>query len=417
MLLVWHETGKALIGFYLKREMRRIWVTPFMALFWVLSLILPPTQIAQPQEAGVIRGKVLNGTTGGTGIADVELTLHQSGNGQEKQRGSTKTDKDGDFSFPGLSLEKEIPYYVRATYKGVEYYSPTVSFGDKKELLLDLSVYETTDKDTAISVKMHHVFMGLKGGVLLIQEIMVLENSGDRVYVGSREVEPGKREVLRISLPNKAMALEFLRGLMNCCIVKAEDGLIDTMDIKPGRKEIRFSYKVDYGSSRYELNKRIYAKTESIDFLIPDQGIKAKSDMLEFRGSMGNPGQRFLHLRGKDLAKGSRIVLELRGLPWGKGFFKLAIVGLVAVIMGAGLAFPFMSKWTRKGESGEPGIIKSETVTLVDQKEELLREIAHLDDLFESGEIDLGEYRSKRKKMMRKAKEIARELRKLASKD
>ncbi len=350
-------------------------------------------------------------------VADVELTLHQHGDGQEKQKGSTKTDKDGAFSFPGLSLEKEKSYYVRATYKGVEYYSRTVSFGDKKELLLDLSVYETTDKDTDISVKMHHVLMGLKEGILLIQEIMVLENSGNRVYVGSREVEPGKREVLRVSLPQKATALELLRGLMSCCIVQAEDGLIDTMDIKPGRKEIRFAYKVDYGSSRYELSKRLSAKTESIDFLIPDQGIKAKSDMLEFRGSMGNPGQRFLHLSGKDLAKGSRIVLELRGLPWGKGFFKLAIVGLVAVIMGVGLAYPFMRKWKRKEESGEPDIIGSERVTLAGQKEELLRDIAHLDDLFESGEIDPEEYRSKREQMMEKAREIARELSNLASKD
>jgi hypothetical protein len=139
--------------------------------------------------------------------------------------------------------------------------------------------------------------------------------------------------------------------------------------------------------------------------------------MLEFRGSVGNPGQRFLHLSGKDLAKGSRIVLELRGLPWGKGFFKLAIVGLVAVIMGGGLAYPFMRKWTRKEGSGEPDNIKSERVTRVDQKEELVREIAHLDDLLESGEIDPAEYRSKRKKMMEKATKVTRELRKLASKD
>jgi hypothetical protein len=56
-------------------------------------------------------------------------------------------------------------------------------------------------------------------------------------------------------------------------------------------------------------------------------------------------------------------------------------------------------------------------MTLVDQKEELVRDIAHLDDLFESGEIDPEEYRSKRKQMMGKAKEITRELRNLASKD
>ncbi|MFB0507716.1 MAG: carboxypeptidase-like regulatory domain-containing protein [Thermodesulfobacteriota bacterium] len=397
--------------------MIRISIPSFIGALWVLSLILPSMTTAQPQAAGMIRGKVLNGTTGGTEVADVEVTVHQYSGGQEQQRGSTKTKEDGTFSFSGLSLEKEKTYYLRALYQGVEYYSPTVAFEDKKELLLDLSVYEPTDKDTQIFVKMHHVFMEFKEGVLFIQEIMVLENHGDRVYVGSREVEPGKKEVLRISLPKKATAFEPLKGLMGCCIVQTEDGFIDTMDIKPGRKEIRFSYKVDYGSSRYKLSKRLYAKTESIDFLIPDKGIKAKSDMLEFRGSMGNPGQRFLHLKGKDLVKGSRIVLELKGLPWGKGLFKMAVVGLVVVIMGAGLSYPFMRKWLRKGESGGPGIMGPEQPTPVDRRQELVQEIAYLDDLFESGEIDPEEYRSKRKQMMEEVKEITREVRNLTSMD
>jgi hypothetical protein len=397
--------------------MRRVWIPSFVAILGVLLVIFPADSIGQPQGGGVIRGKVHNATIGGTGVAEAEVTLYQYENGQEKERGNTKTKNDGSFSFSELSPEKEKAYYLRAVYKGVEYYSPTVTFEGKKELLLDIPVYETTDKDATISVKMHHVFMGLEEGFLQIQEIMVLDNHGDRVYVGSREMEPGKREVLRISLPKKAVAFEALKGLMSCCIVQAEDGFIDTMDIKPGRKEIRFSYKVDYGASRYELSKKLYARTESIDILIPDKGIKATSDTLELKGTFGNPGQRFLHLSGKDLAKGSRIVLELRGLPWGKGMFKLGVIGLVVLIMGAGLSYPFVRKWKGKRESGEPDLIGSETVTVVDQREDLLRNIAHLDDLFESGEIEPDEYRSKRKGMMERATDLSGQLKGLAPKD
>jgi hypothetical protein len=165
------------------------------------------------------------------------------------------------------------------------------------------------------------------------------------------------------------------------------------------------------------LSKKLYARTESIDILIPDKGIKATSDTLELKGTFGNPGQRFLHLSGKDLAKGSRIVLELRGLPWGKGMFKLGVIGLVVLIMGAGLSYPFVRKWRGKRESGEPDLIGSETVTVVDQREDLLRNIAHLDDLFESGEIEPDEYRSKRKEMMERATDLSRQLRGLVPKD
>lgn len=397
--------------------MTRILIPFFIAFFWVLPLILPSTPTAQPQSSGMIKGKVLNGTTGGKAVPGVEVILYQYGDEQEKQRGSTKTDGAGVFSFSGLSLEEEKAYYVRAMYKGVEYYSPTLSFGDKGELLFDLSVYETTDEDMDISVKMHHVFMGLDGGILRVQEIMILENHGNRVYVGSKEVEPGKREVFRISLPEKATAFEPLKGLMGCCIIKTADGFIDTMDIKPGKKEMRFSYQVDYGSSRYKLIKGLYAKTESIDFLIPDTGIEAKSDTLEFRRTRGNSGQRFLHLSGRDLGRGSRIVLELSGLPWGKGLVKWATVGLVIAIVGGGLTYPFVKSRMRNGAMGKPSDMGSEGVHPVGRREELLREIARLDDLFEVGEIGSGEYRSQRKQIMEKAKEATRLLREMASKD
>lgn len=396
--------------------MKRIWISSFVTI-WFLSLILPVPRIAQPQEEGLIKGKVLNRTTGGKGVAGVEVTLHQIVNEQEDQKERTKTNKDGTVSFPGLSRGRGLAYYLSTRYEEVEYFSPTVSFGDKKELLLHLSVYETTDKDTTVFVKMHHVLIGLEEGELWVQEIIVLENAGDRVYVGSREVEPGKKEVLRISLPKNATALEFSKSLMACCTLKTEDGFIDTMDIKPGRKEISFAYKVDYGPSRYELSKMLYAKTESIDFFIPDKGITAKSDMLEFKGWVGNPDQRFLHLSGKDLTKGSKIVLELRGLPWGKGFFRFAMVGLVVVIMGAGLAYPFMRRRVRRAESRKPEIMKREKVSLLDQRKELIWEIAHLDKLFESDKIGPEEYRSKRKHMMERAKEITRQLRGLAKYD
>ncbi len=46
-----------------------------------------------------------------------------------------------------------------------------------------------------------------------------------------------------------------------------------------------------------------------------------------------------------------------------------------------------------------------------------MREIAHLDDLFESGEIDPEEYRSRRKQMMEEAKEITREVRNVTATD
>ncbi len=74
-----------------------------------------------------------------------------------------------------------------------------------------------------------------------------------------------------------------------------------------------------------------------------------------------------------------------------------------------------MRKWTRKGDIGELNLSGSERATPIHLTQEVLREIAHLDDLFEPGEIHPKEYRSKRKRMMEKTKEITMQLRGWAS--
>ena len=56
---------------------------------------------------------------------------------------------------------------------------------------------------------MHHIFLEKNNDSFQINEAVIVENRGDRVYVRTQEVQPGVRETLRISLPNKASNLQF----------------------------------------------------------------------------------------------------------------------------------------------------------------------------------------------------------------
>lgn len=391
--------------------MKKYGFSLMIASLWILLSIFFYPETARSQPAGVMRGKVINGTKGGPKVSGAEIFLYQTGGDQEKEKERTKTDREGTFSFAGLPRGADMTYSVRVLYKGVEYFSPQVSFGDKKELRLPLTVYETTDQDTEVSVKMHHVVMKVEDGDLWVQEMMMVENRGDRVYVGLREVEPQKREVLRISLPDKATALELTKSLMRCCIVTTGGGFIDTMDIKPGEKELSFAYKVDFRSSSYGLAKTLFTKTESFNFFITDDGIKAKSDSLKFDGVVSNKGVQYLHFGGRDLGPGSRVGVELSGLPQGKKFIRWGIMGGIVFLFGAGLSLPFLRR-KRAEKEGKGGRVVPRPARrdLAKEREALLKDIAHMDGLFQSQQVDPEQYRARRKELKERAIQLTKQL-------
>ena len=385
--------------------------------FVVLSLLglialLPVGLSANKNDAnGVISGGLINGTTGER-APDVEVILQRYEGDQERDKQKTLSDAQGRFYFQDLDRSKGNTYALQVMYKDVEYYSPRITFDEEKqEIPLEMTVYETTDSDQKISIVMHHVMVEPKERSLSVRELMIVENRDNRVYVGAHEIEPDKKETLRISLPPRAQELQLLKGLMTCCIVQMQDGFADSMDIKPGKKEILFAYKVDYKASSLNLSKRINLTTDSLDFFIPDQGIQVEGENIQYAGLIGEPEKQFLHFSGKKLAKGSQVALNLEGLPWGRRFFKGIVPILGVALMGLGLIYPLIRRRKRAGESK----IKTEQESsaksmLQEERQNILSSIAQLDDQMDSGQISPEEYNKKRLVLKERAIEATRTL-------
>jgi len=384
-------------------------VRSFVVLLFLGLMFLFPTGILADEDdaEGVISGSLINGTTGER-VPGVALILQRYEGDQKRDEQKAVSSPQGNFSFSGLDWREGHSYVLQAVYKDVEYYSAMVVFDDqKREISFDMTVYDTTDSDQEISVVMHHVVTERKEGALWVRELMIVENHGNKAYVGAREIAPDKKETLRISLPARAQELQLLRGLMSCCIVELQDGFADTMDIKPGKKEILFAYKIDYGASSIDLRKRVSLRTDSLNFFIPDQGIRAKGENIQYAGLIGEPENRFLHFAAKELAKGSQVVLTLKGFPWGREFFKRIAPILGVSLMGLGLAYPLIRRRKKsdgtdlKTAQGSKG--KS---MLQDEREGMLRAIAELDDQLDSGQISREEHDKKRRVLKEKVIKI-----------
>jgi hypothetical protein len=384
--------------------MNRIKKIIYLAL--LMSLFQPFYMVSMAAESsiGVIKGRVLNKTLDNSGVGGAEVRLYLAQGHENSEIGQTKSDNNGYFTFHNNTLDRENSYFISTKYKEVEYFSPEIKFEDNKVPTSELIVYETTDQNQNIHIKMHHIILKINKDSIAVEELMIVENQGNRAYVGSQEVQPGNRETLRVFLPEGATNIQAMSPLM---ALKAEDGFIDTMAIKPGIKRMAFAYTINSTETNYKFTKRVNLKTDNLDFIFPDSGVKVKSEQLELKESLMNDGKRFFTLSGKNFTPDSQIVVEISGLPRTGNLFKWVIIGLVAVLIGTGFTLSFMKRGRDHEEDEQDDwTVEPDEINFTQQRQEVLQALAELDDLSESGEIKPEEYQAERDQLLQKAIEL-----------
>jgi len=384
--------------------MKRIKKIIYLAL--LTSLFQPFYMVSMAAESSidVIKGRVLNKTLDNSGVGGAEVRLYLAQGHESSEIGQTKSDNNGYFTFHNNTLDRENSYFISTKYKEVEYFSPEIKFEDKKVPTSELIVYETTDQNQNIHIKMHHIILEVNKDSLAVEELIIVENQGNRAYVGSQEVQPGNRETLRVSLPEGATNIQTMSPLM---ALKAKDGFIDTTAIKPGIKRMAFAYTISSTETNYKFTKRVNLKTDNLDFIFPDSGVKVKSEQLELKESVMNDGKRFFTLSGKNFTPDSQIVVEISGLPRTGNLFKWVIIGLVAVLIGTGFTLSFMKRGRDHEEDEQDDwTVEPDEINFTQQRQEVLQALAELDDLSESGEIKPEEYQAERDQLLQKAIEL-----------
>ena len=375
-------------------------------LFLLLLLFPPGASFAEELPPGKIKGSVLNKTLNGTRVKDLEIILYQYKENKGAEVARTKTDPNGSFLFQGLNRDKQISYYASAKYKEVNYFSEMTHFLKKKELSFDLSVYETTDQDKDIHIKMHHILLETDNNTkdtFVVREIMIVENQGNKTYTGSKEVQPGKKETFRISLPKNAKNIQSMLPLA----VNPWDGFSTVTAFSPGTKRIIFSYTIKPGSADYNFEKNLYFKTDSFNFIFPKNGIQVKSDQLIYKGPTPNSDQRFSYLAGKDMTEKSKVVIRL-SLPSTDNLFKWVIAGPVMVLVGTGFVLFLIKGRKHRAKKGDDPAQKPSQITMAEQRQKILQSIAELDKQHDAGQIDSDKYESQRRILMEKAVEITK---------
>ncbi len=358
---------------------------------------------------GVLSGQVLNQTVSAKGIAGLEIILHQSINNKKTIVGRTQADETGSFSFQGLKAEKSIVYAVSTNYRGVKYFSNPIHLKGNNVSPTKLMIYEITDQAPDLYVKMHHIIFEKVEGALQVKEIMIVENPGRRTVIGSGELKPDKKETLRISLPAQATNIQYMPSL-DPVLAESGTSFSTAAPLLPGINQFIFGYTIPSPGAKYIFAKSFYLKTGTVSVVFSDKDLRIKSDQLVSRMAAFNSDQPFYQLFGEDFARGSQITMRL-SFSEGPDYFKWIVIALVAFVMGVGIAIPFLKRRPNADTENRDYPDKERGPgSLAKQRLSVVRSLAELDDLFESGRLVPQAYHKKRELLLEEAKVLSKKM-------
>jgi hypothetical protein len=372
---------------------------------WLILLVLHSGNLAAETKdpaKGLIKGTITNRTLAGSEVNNQEIILHVNKANSEIEKLSTRTNSSGGFEFKNLPPDRGYTYYLSLNYQGGEYLSDTVSFDQPQSpIVLNLTVYDSTTSNEKVKVEIDHIIMEkAESGSFLVSEALVFNNTGDKTYIGEKSDSSGKAQTLKISLPAGFHDLEYVQGLMACCVSQTKEGIVDTMDLKPGLKTVTIRYKLSYSSKSYLFSRLFDYRTTNFYFLAPG-GFKISSDNLISEGLLEIEGTPYTAVGlEKEMPAGSKITVKISGLPSpGWEFAHAAVIGLISFSVVIGFTYSLLKK--NKVARNRANFKKIKPIKtkedLEAEKKSLLSLIAYLDDQFEVKEMPEHLYHEMRK--------------------
>lgn len=358
---------------------------------------------------GEIRGTVTNQNSGKVVTESLEVMLHALDMyyaDKDTQHGQSRP--DGTFGFARVPFDANTQFAVMAIYDGVTYFSEPMPADMKSmQVAIDVPVYESTTDLMNIQVDQMHVLFGFSEDGLETKELYIVSNTGERTVKDVYDLGNDQFAALQFPLPGDADYV-FFKPDNQDRFVKRSGSFADTYPVLPGNQpsQIMVSYLVPYSG------ERIYTYTAPvniarINFLLPEHAdVSLKGSALFGPESMTlQDGASYRVYSYSDLNAGQTLRVSLAGTArntkTNTNTNNLLIIGtafLGLVIIGVGVW------WWRRPETTEEDEIndRSDKPTL----DELIVEIARLDEIHEQEGLSSEAYRRQREALMQRAKRL-----------
>jgi mono/diheme cytochrome c family protein len=364
-----------------------------------------------------ISGRVRNDTENGAIPEGASLTLHMF-DPPNFTESTIQMDlaADGEYVFAEVPNLANRAYLLSIKHDDVFFSSPVYLLEDPSNPALDTEVliFDRTNDASVLQYTSGVMQIRFSQFGMEVVEVMTINNSSDKVFLTDEYIGDEQRVALRIPLPPGAVNVGFEPGTQNRRFFISEDGtaVIDTQPVRPGRGEVYYTYLIPYQDGAIIEQELTYPLTGSFHLLLQAGQVQVSASSFATTGEPVTMGtQNFdAYVASLDLEPGDALTFTLSGTPQvlaeaqtttsssGKSIPTAVLVMLIVGILfiGAG-GFLFLLRQT-------PGDPAKKVI------EELLEEIADLDNRHDQGELNHDYYQRMRA-------ELKAELAELMSKD
>ena len=347
---------------------------------------------------GVVGGKVINLTSGGTVPTDLSLSLYVV-SGQNPQAPQqvldTKIKADGTYQFENVPIGTDQHYVVMASYKDTVFTSDMVA-GDPAHPQVDLpiNIYEVADNAANIKISEMVTMMQVNttSNELQVVQIVSFTNDSDRAYLKTVDGSPISTSV---KLPKGAAFQDFSSGKYKL----SADGtqVFDTEPVMPGNPHImHLGYSLPY-TGQMSIEQPIdYTLNGKVQVMVANKGLSISGDQFAALGASQLGSQTYQSFGGQfTRAAGDSLRYDLTGSIAAATTtttttnsniisplaYILIAIGLVAI--GTAIGF-FMRERTDQRNNPQS------------QTNDLMKQIADLDVRHNEGKINEAQYLKQR---------------------
>ena len=373
------------------------------------ALAQSPTPPAGP--VGEVRGTVINQNNGKVVAQTMEVMLHILDlDYADKDMLHGQSQADGSFVFADVPFAADRQFAVMTTFNDVTYFTDTVPADMKSlQLAIDLPVYETTKDLAAVQVDQMHVLFDFTADGLETKELYVVSNSGERTVKDVYDLGNDKFATLQFPLPNDADYI-FFQPDDTDRFVKQTGSFADTYPVLTGGQysQIMVSYLVPYSGER-KYSYRAPVNIAKINFLLPEQaGISLSGSNLFGPESMSlQDGKSYTVYSFENLEAGQTLNIILKGTatkPESEGKKTNNLIAVGAAFLGFALLGVGVWWWRKSDQAGN-----REVTPPIDEPtlDDVITEIALLDETYEEKGLSSEEYQNQRKALLQKAKSLS----------
>jgi hypothetical protein len=216
-------------------------------------------------------------------------------------------DQNGAACIGGIPLPLAPHAVVKITHAGVAYEARSAVMTSRSpEAMLQIPVYETTDKAPAWQIDMQHVIVERLPGAIKVTELIAADNPSDRAWVGN--------PTIALSLPAHAEQVKLLSGFTNATTKIADGKLTSAGALTPGLTQYQLSFVLPESNGNVEISLIPPAPVQNLMILAPDDGTTIKSTGLTDGGvaNMGRGKSRFF--TAQNVQAGKELSLTISGI-------------------------------------------------------------------------------------------------------